>query len=199
MPLRPAVFLDKDGTLVVDVPFNVDPEQVRLTPGAGEGLARLQRAGFALVVVSNQPGIALERFQASSLAAVDARLRELLSPYGVSIDATYYCPHAPGRSDGGEAPACTCRKPAPGLLFHAARDLRLHLPQSWMIGDILNDIEAGRAAGCRTILLDNGGETEWRLSSRRQPHFTVSTLLEAASVIERAGMVVADNMAGGAW
>lgn len=198
MPLRPAVFLDKDGTLVDDVPFNVDPALVRLTRGAGEGLARLQRAGFALLVVSNQPGIGLGRFPASSLAAIDARLRELLAPYGVTIEGTYYCPHVPGSADGRETPACDCRKPAPGLLLRAARDHRLDLRESWMVGDILNDVEAGRTAGCRTILLDNGGETEWRLSPMRQPDFRVSTLLEAAVVIERAGTLVAEDLAGGA-
>jgi histidinol-phosphate phosphatase family protein len=198
MPLRPAVFLDKDGTLVEDVPFNVDPALLRLTAAAGEGLARMQAAGFALFVVSNQPGIGLGRFPASSLDAIDARLRELLAPHGVAIDGTYYCPHAPGSRNRREASTCGCRKPEPGLLLRAAGDHGLDLRQSWMIGDILNDVEAGRAAGCRTILLDNGGETEWLLSPAREPHFRVSTLLEAAAVIDAAGTLVAEDMAGGA-
>lgn len=182
--LRPAVFLDKDGTLVKDVPFNVEPSRVALMPGAGEGLARMQAAGFALVLVSNQPGVGLGRFPRSALDAVDAHLAQLLAPYGASLDATYYCPHVP--SDGDRLLACWCRKPAPGLLFRAARDLHLHLGRSWMIGDILNDVEAGRAAGCRTILLDPGGETEWRVTPARTPHFVTRSLPGAARIIEAA-------------
>jgi histidinol-phosphate phosphatase family protein len=197
MNLRPAVFLDKDGTVVEDLPYNVDPALVRLAPGAAEALARLRRAGFALVLVSNQPGVALGRFPATALAAVDGRLRELLAPHGAALDAAYYCPHAPDSGRQGEAIGCSCRKPAPGLLFRAAREHGLHLRRSWMIGDILNDVEAGRAAGCRTILLDNGGETEWRLSPAREPHFKAAGLLEAAEIIERAGTVVAHDPAGG--
>jgi histidinol-phosphate phosphatase family protein len=202
MQLRPAVFIDKDGTLVKDVPYNVDPALVVLTPGAGPALRALRDAGFALVLVSNQSGIATGRFPASALRAVEDRLAELLAPHGVSLDAAYYCPHAPG-PDG--RPACPCRKPAPGLFFQAARERHLHLRRSWMIGDILNDVEAGRAAGCRTILLDNGGETEWKISPGRLPHFTARTMVEAAktiltadrpSVMTTGGTVVADSPPG---
>lgn len=192
MPLKPAVFLDKDGTLVEDVPFNVDPARVVLTPRAGEGLRRLKAAGFALVLVSNQSGVALGRFPASALRGVDARLRQLLAPHDVALDATYYCPHAP--SDGG--PGCACRKPSPGLLFAAARDNGLDLAASWMIGDILNDVEAGKAAGCRTIFLATGGETRWEISPRRTPDFTARDLLTAARIIEAVAAVRAANPHG---
>lgn len=201
MQLRPAVFLDKDGTLIEDVPFNVEPGRITLTPGAGEALSLLEAAGFALVLVSNQPGVALGRFPASALAAVDRRLARLLAPHGVALDAAYYCPHAPAPG-AGRLPACACRKPAPGLIFRAAREHRLDLQRSWMVGDILNDVEAGRAAGCRTVLVDNGGETEWKLSPARMPHFTVPALLEAARLIvaaqprEAAGTRLAPGTAG---
>jgi D-glycero-D-manno-heptose 1,7-bisphosphate phosphatase len=197
MRLRPAVFLDKDGTLVVDVPFNVDPSKVVLAPFAAEGLVRLRRVGYALVLVSNQPGVGLGRFPAAALAAVDDRLCELLAPHGVTLDATYYCPHVPAPGDGHGVASCSCRKPAPGLLLRAAREHGLHLRRSWMIGDILHDVEAGRAAGCRTILLHNGGETEWRLGPGRTPHFTVPDLLQAAQIIARSGTPVAESVSGG--
>jgi D-glycero-D-manno-heptose 1,7-bisphosphate phosphatase len=181
--MRPAVFLDKDGTLVENVPFNADPARVTLAAGAPEALGRLQRAGFALVVVSNQAGVALGRFPEAALKDVDARLTALLAPHGVALAGSYYCPHAAAAAGG---PACVCRKPAPGLLLEAARERSLHLGRSWMVGDILDDVEAGRAAGCRTILLDNGGETEWRRSAARTPHYTVKDLLQAAAIIEAA-------------
>ncbi len=183
MGLRPAVFVDKDGTLVENVPFNVDPARVRLADGAGEALGLLRRSGFALVLVSNQPGIALGRFPASALASIDARLQELLAPHGARLDATFYCPHAPDTVNGISAPGCGCRKPAPGLILRAASELALDLPASWMIGDILDDVEAGASAGCRTVLVDNGGETEWRRSPARTPDFIVSDPMAAARII----------------
>jgi histidinol-phosphate phosphatase family protein len=204
--LRPAVFLDKDGTLVENVPFNADPSLVVLAPGAGEALRLLKRAGFALIVVSNQPGVGLGRFPAAALDGVTRRLNELLEPDEAAPDAVYYCPHAPLEAGAGRLP-CTCRKPAPGLLFRAAREHGLHLPSSWMVGDILDDVEAGRAAGCRTILLDNGGETEWRRSALRSPHHVARSLIEAARIIvagagaaarsARAGTLVAPRHLGG--
>ena len=166
-----AVFIDKDGTLVENVPYNVDPDRIVLTPGAALGVRRLKAQGYRILVVSNQPGVGLGRFAASALDGVEARLRGLLP-----IDGFYYCPHRP---DAG----CACRKPAPGMLMRAARDHRLHLSECWMVGDILDDIEAGRAAGCRTVLLDNGNETEWELTTGRVPHFVARNLVEAAARI----------------
>ena len=176
--LYPAIFLDKDGTLVRDVPYNVDPSRIVLNEGAADGVRRLHAAGFALVVVSNQSGVARGYFTEAALGAVWAKLRELLGvPFSV-----LYCPHHPE----GDTPydiRCNCRKPEPGMLLGAAKEHNLDLSQSWMIGDILNDVEAGRRAGCRTVLLDNGGETEWDLSLERLPHHVVSTFAEAAEVI----------------
>lgn len=177
---QPAVFLDKDGTLVENVPYNVDPARIRLMPGAAEGVAALHAAGFVLVVVSNQPGVGLGLFDAAALEPVRLRLRDLLERAGARLAGFYFCPHAAGP---GGRPACGCRKPAPGLLLRAARDLHLDLASSWMVGDILDDVEAGRAAGCRAVLLDNGGETEWRLSPSRTPHASVPDLKAAVDVI----------------
>jgi D-glycero-D-manno-heptose 1,7-bisphosphate phosphatase len=170
-----AVFVDKDGTLVLDVPYNVDPARVALAPGAQDAVKKLATSGYRVIVVSNQPGAALGLFPEQELAKVEARLRVLLP----KLDGFYYCPHAP---DAG----CACRKPAPGLLERAAREHAVELSQSWMIGDILDDVEAGRRAGCRTILLDVGNETQWRVSDQRSPHHIAAGLAEAADIIAGA-------------
>jgi histidinol-phosphate phosphatase family protein len=183
-PLCPrAVFLDKDGTVVEDVPYNVDPARIRLVPGAREGLRALHRAGYRLAVVSNQPGVARGCFPEAALAAVGHRLAQLLADFGVPLAGFYYCPHHPAGSVPGYAVACGCRKPAPGLVLRAARDLGVSLGESWLIGDILDDVEAGRRAGCRTVLIDNGNETEWQLTPGRCPHHAVADLAEAARII----------------
>jgi len=101
----------------------------------------------------------------------------------VELAGFYYCPHHPDGSVARYAVDCGCRKPQPGMLQKAARELDIDLEHSWMVGDILDDIEAGRRAGCRTILINNGSETEWVLSPERQPHFIVSNLEEAARTV----------------
>lgn len=178
-----AVFLDKDGTLIEDVPYNVDPARIRLTPNAAAGLWLLAQQGFRLIVVSNQAGVALGYFPESALRGVEARLRDLLADAGVALDGFYYCPHRVGGSAPAYAIACDCRKPAPGMLLRAAREHKLDLARCWLVGDILDDIEAGRRAGCRALLLDNGHETEWRLTPARQPHEIAPDLLAAAQSI----------------
>lgn len=174
---RPAVFIDKDGTLVENVPWNVDPERLRLLPGAAQALATLASHGLALVVVTNQSGLAEGRFSAAQFAGLCDALRQRLAVHGVSLTDVLHCPHAPA-PDG--RPACPCRKPRPGLLLRAARLHGLALARSWMVGDILDDVEAGRRAGCRTLLLDTGGETAWRRSRWRWPHHTAADWTQAA-------------------
>jgi len=167
------VFLDKDGTLVENVPYNVDPAKVRLAPGAAECVSMLRAQGLRVIVVSNQPGLAMGLFRESSLLQVKAEIeRQLAQP----LDGFYYCAHRP------EA-GCRCRKPSPGLLLRAAREHNLHLVGSWMVGDILDDVEAGRRAGCRTVLVDNGSETVWKRGKAREPDVVVRDLAEAASRI----------------
>lgn len=185
-----AVFLDKDGTLIEDVPYNVDPELLHLTQGAVEGLHVLHTAGYPLIVITNQSGVARGYFPESALVAVEERLRQLLAEVDIPLAGFYYCPHHPDGVVANYAIACSCRKPEPGLLIHAADSHGIDLRESWFIGDILNDVEAGRRAGCRTILIDNGNETEWQMSAQRSPHYVVSDLVEAAQVImslEKAG------------
>ncbi len=178
-----AVFLDKDGTLVEDLPYNVNPARMALCPGTGDGLAELHAAGYLLIVVSNQSGVARGLFPEEALRGVEMRLRELLDAHGVPLAGFYYCPHHPEGRVPRYALRCTCRKPSPGLIQRAAAECGVDRSQSWMVGDILDDVEAGRRAGCKTILLNTGHETEWRLTGRRRPDFAARDLERAARVI----------------
>jgi histidinol-phosphate phosphatase family protein len=178
-----AIFLDKDGTLVENVPYNVNPALLQLSWHAGPGLQLLKQLGYALFIVTNQAGVAKGLFTESALKPVQARLAEQLAQYGVTLDGFYYCPHSPDGVVGRYAIDCTCRKPMPGMLHRAAREHGIDLARSWMIGDILNDVEAGRRAGCSTVLIDNGNETEWHMTPQRKPHLTAADLYEAATLI----------------
>ncbi|WP_019140410.1 D-glycero-alpha-D-manno-heptose-1,7-bisphosphate 7-phosphatase [Noviherbaspirillum massiliense] len=178
-----AIFLDKDGTLIEDVPYSVNIDQMRLTWQAGQALQLFQTLGYALFVITNQAGIAKGFFTEEALVPVRQRLDELLAQYGVSLTGFYYCPHSPDGVVPHYAMECDCRKPLPGLLERAAAEHGIDLSQSWMIGDILNDVEAGRRAGCNTVLIDNGNETEWRRSELRTPHLVAPDLYFAAHVI----------------
>ncbi|GAP94741.1 D-glycero-alpha-D-manno-heptose-1,7-bisphosphate 7-phosphatase [Leptolyngbya sp. NIES-2104] len=177
----PAVFLDKDGTLIPDIPYNVEPSKITLADFAQVALGKLSDRGFKLIVISNQSGVARGYFPESALIDVERRLQGLLSP--VRLDGFYYCPHHPQGKVSDYRIECDCRKPKAGMLLKAAREHEIDLARSWMIGDILNDVEAGRTAGCRSILIDNGNETEWILNAAREPHFRVANLAEAAEII----------------
>lgn len=153
---RDAVFLDRDGTLIEEVHYLARPEQVRLIPGAAEAVRRLNHLGVLVVVVTNQAGVARGYFPESRVAEVHAHLAMLLAEQGARVDAFYFCPHHPTEGAGAYRVACDCRKPRPGMLLAAARDLDIDLSRSWMIGDKPCDAEAGRAAGCRSVLVRTG-------------------------------------------
>lgn len=153
---REAVFLDRDGTLIEEVHYLSEPDQVRLIPGAADAVRKLNDAGVLVIVVTNQAGVARGYFPESRVAAVHERLSALLEECGAKIDAFYYCPHHPTEGIGAYRVACDCRKPKPGMLLTAARDFDIDLARSWMIGDKPGDAEAGAAAGCRTILVRTG-------------------------------------------
>ena len=179
---RKAVFLDKDGTLVENVPYSVDPARLRLVSGAGEALRLLRDAGFVFFVVSNQSGVARGLYDEEALEPVRLRLEELLAGQGVQLADVYFCPHHPQGVRRDYAVECLCRKPMPGMLQRAAGEHDVDLGRSWLIGDTLDDVEAGVRAGCRTVLLD-GGETEWRMSEMRLPHHVAESMGEAARLI----------------
>lgn len=145
-----AVFLDRDGTLIEDLGYPREPDRVRLLAGVAEALAQLQGAGFQLVVVGNQSGIGRGIISQEEACGVHERFETLLAGEGISLQAVKYCPHAPWDD-------CDCRKPSPMLLLAAADELGLELTASFMVGDKPSDVEAGRRAGCSTILLARGG------------------------------------------
>lgn len=178
-----AVFLDKDGTLIPDIPYNIDPSLINIEDDVIQGLKILQQQQFRLIVISNQSGVAKGYFSEKDLLRVFERISALLKPHDIFIDEYFYCPHA---DDGMIAPyaiSCDCRKPLPGMFLKAASLMNIDLSSSWMIGDILNDIEAGNVAGCSTVLLDNGNETEWLVSNMRMPYLIAKNMLEAAQFI----------------
>lgn len=184
MDQRKAVFLDKDGTLIPDIPYNVNVDLIELEEATIEGLKQMKEEGFLLIVISNQAGIAKGYFTKEAVEKVKEKIAYLLQPHHIKIDGFYYCPHHPQGTVKEYAMECNCRKPLPGLLLQAASDFAVNLQQSWMIGDILHDVEAGKRAGCRTILLDNGNETEWQMNEWRTPDFTAKDLEEAATIIQ---------------
>ena len=176
--------MDKDGTLIPDIPYNVDPIRIQLEEGVLEGLKQLSNLDYRLIIVSNQSGIAKGYFKEEALDAVRRQLYYLLQDDGKPlISGFYYCPHHPQGVIDSYRKICTCRKPMPGLLFEAAHAQQIDLARSWMIGDILNDIEAGNRAGCKSILINNGNETEWVNGLYRRPYFIASDFWEAVDRI----------------
>jgi histidinol-phosphate phosphatase family protein len=158
--LRSAVFLDRDGTLIREVNHLTSPDQVELLSGVATSVRRLNRNGTLAVIITNQPVVARGGITVEGLAQVHARLEWLLGLDGAFIDGLYFCPHHPDKGFPGEVPElkvpCRCRKPQPGLIEQACQDLSIDKRNSWMIGDSTSDIEAGRRAGIRTILLRTG-------------------------------------------
>jgi D-glycero-D-manno-heptose 1,7-bisphosphate phosphatase len=181
--MEAAVFLDKDGTLIPDIPFNTDPDLIDINENSAEGLMSLYKRGYKLIVVSNQSGIACGYFPEEAMIAVENKLRCLLQDKGIILTGYYFCPHYVNGIIDEYAVDCYCRKPLPGMLLHAAGVNDIDLSESWMIGDILNDVEAGNRAGCKTILIDNGNETEWLPGEFRNPTMVCHNINEAASCI----------------
>lgn len=164
-PLRPAVFLDRDGTLVAERANLADPDQVVLLPGVTDGLRRLKAAGYLLVVVTNQSGIGRGLYGWGDYHAGARRLDMLLARAGIQLDATYVCPHHPD-VDG----VCACRKPAAGLFRRAAEELGVDLPRSWGVGDRIRDLLPVWELGGRGILVRSGyGKAEEESSGGRFP------------------------------
>lgn len=173
-----AVFLDRDGTLNEYVGFLRSPDELRLLPGVSEAIRRINESGYLAVVVTNQPVIARGEVTVEHLNTIHNKLETLLGRDGAFVDAIYYCPHHPHKGYEGEIPElkidCDCRKPKPGMLLQAAQDLNIDLCRSYMVGDGQNDILAGQAASCTTVLVgsENFGQS-----------MTVPSVLEFATRI----------------
>lgn len=174
-----AVFLDRDGTLIRDQHYAFRPERIELLEGVVKGLLVLQGAGYRLVVVTNQSGVARGYFGEADVVAMHRHLDALLRSQGVRVDGYYYCPHHPEGVVSGYTVACECRKPRPGLIYRARADVGIDLRRSWLVGDALSDVLAGRAAGCRTILLAVDDERHHDAA----PTHVAQSLREAADII----------------
>lgn len=155
-----AVFLDRDGTINQYVGFLRHINQFELIEGTEEAIKKINAAGYLAIVVTNQPVIARGEVSFEELEEIHNKMETLLGYKGAYVDGIYYCPHHPHKGYEGERPElkydCDCRKPKPGMLIKAAKDFNIDLTQSWMIGDGDNDIKAGNAAGCKTVLIGEG-------------------------------------------
>jgi D-glycero-D-manno-heptose 1,7-bisphosphate phosphatase len=153
-----ALFLDRDGTLVEPRHYPSQPSDLVLQRGVSPLLRSFRRCGWKLIVITNQSGIARGYFTEADLEKMHDRLREMLQVWGVELAAIYACPHHVDGVIPHLAIRCHCRKPQPGMLLRAAAEHGVDLSRSWMVGDILDDVEAGNRAGCRTVLVDLGTE-----------------------------------------
>ncbi len=188
-----AIFLDMDGALADSLPgpspfqhtfpYDIAPRRLTLCDGAGAALRLLARLDYRLFVVGTADDIAFGRVAEAAINRIADRLHDLLFRERLALDGLYYCPHHPDGSVAAYAVDCHCRKPRPGLLLEASHEHGIDLRASWMVGATLHDVEAGNRAGCRTILLDNGKEAEWRLGPRRIPTRMAPDLYAAAVLI----------------
>jgi histidinol-phosphate phosphatase family protein len=191
---RPAVFLDRDGTLNHDRPFIARASDLELVPGAGAALRRLRAAGYRLIVVTNQPVIARGEATEAELADIHAKLDWELGKDGAFIDALYYCPHHPDAGFPGERPelkiACDCRKPGTGLIDAACRDFAIDRAASWMVGDSTRDVELARRAGLTSVLVRTGnGGADGRYDVRAD--HVVADIAAAAELIAQTTLAPA--------
>jgi histidinol-phosphate phosphatase family protein len=170
-----AVFIDRDGTICKDVHYMSSPDQLELLPGVVEGISLLNSLGLKVIIVTNQSGIARGYFTEEALNEIHQKMLKMLSEEGARIDGIYYCPHHPNEG-------CECRKPKIGLLLKAAQDFKLDLKNCFMIGDKCIDVQAGRNAGCTTILIPS---TETEKEIIPQPDYIAANFYEAAKIIER--------------
>lgn len=180
--MRSAVFLDRDGTLIEERDFLRSLDDLHLFPWSLEALQVLCRPGLAVVVVTNQSGVARGYFDEAFVREAHDYLQGLLEAHGVGADGYYYCPHHPEGAVEAYRRRCGCRKPAPGLLLEAARDLDLDVSRSYVVGDKRSDVELAAAAGATGVLVRSGygASAERRLGEGPVPAVVVDTLLEAA-------------------
>jgi|SRR5688572_231658 len=175
--MRPVAFLDRDGTINEEKHYLSDPAEFRLLPGVAQAIRRLNQAGWAVVVITNQSGLARGYFSWETLEAIHQRLQEELARAEAHVDAIYICPHHP------EA-GCSCRKPSPAMFEQAARELNLDLQRSAVIGDKQSDLQPGHILGSRTVLVLTGhGQAEWQQRDKWgvKPDLVAPSLVEAVN------------------
>lgn len=191
--MRPAVFFDRDGTLIENVHHLVDPAEVRLIPGAAEAVRILQALDYACVVVTNQSVVGRGKLSLDALDAVHCEMHRQFAAAGVKLDGVYFCPIAPGNEGDRAAIEHPDRKPGPGMLQRAAREMLLDLSRSWIVGDMLSDTLAGRNAGCLgSILVRTGNGLAADRADASIDH-VADNILEAARWIARRQLAEADS------
>ncbi|MBN2712067.1 MAG: HAD family hydrolase [Planctomycetes bacterium] len=185
-----AVFLDRDGVLMPDRGFVTDPADVELFPYAPEAVGRINALSFPVFVVTNQAIVARGDASEADIAAVNRRVEDMIAAGGGKITEFYFCPHHPNATLEEYRTACACRKPEPGMLLAAAKKYDINLNQSFMIGDRPSDMQAGKTAGCTTILVETGCEDDAPIISvnpldeRSSPDYRCRDLLAAVGLIE---------------
>ena len=184
-----AVFLDRDGTISVEVGYIDSSEKLELYAGAEEALTKMQRLGFKLIIITNQSGVARGYFPESKVEEINNRLIGILSDSGVTIDGVYYCPHYPGADVEKYDRKCDCRKPGIKLVMDAVEQHNIELEGSVFIGDKLSDIECGKNAGIRTILVRTGygADEEKKITTDnnlRMPDFIANDLEDSVAWIK---------------
>lgn len=189
-PSRPAIFLDRDGTIIRQVHHLCDPDGVELLIGAGDAIRTFRDAGYVCVVVTNQSVIGRGKLTEAGLAEINQRMFDQLAEHGAVIDGLYYCPFAPAKNGDRTTIEHPNRKPAPGMLYQAAEELNLDLSRSWMIGDMASDVLAGRNANCKgsvLVLTGNATEKDFEHADHVEP-----TLAAAAQwILEQEGCLTA--------
>ena len=191
---KPAVFLDRDGTINEEVGYIDRIGELRLIPGAAAAIRRINASGLKAVVVTNQSGVARGFFDEALVGRMNARLVEMLAAEGALIDAFYYCPHHPTEGKGIYLQACTCRKPAPGMLLKAAAELGIDRGLSYLVGDTLNDIEAAARAEVKGILVRTGYGAESAAALAAHPEAVSSHPVHiAADLTEAVAWIIRDR------
>lgn len=180
-----AIFLDRDNTLIYDPGYIKSPEQVNLIDGVGECLKQLQDLGFKLVIVTNQSGIARGILTEQQLELVHLKLKRLLADFNVNIDAIYYCPYHPDGTVAEYKTESDLRKPGSGMLFKASKEMGIDLSSSWLIGDSQRDVDAGKNAGCRTIMVKMPSSVAEIKYKAEDADFVVSSFKEAKNIIKK--------------
>jgi len=189
-----AVFLDRDGVIneivyhkemgILDSPAN--SSEIKLLPDVGKAINKFKNLGFKVIIISNQPGIAKDKFTMDAFGKMKKKIRDELKKQKASVDAEYYCLHHPEGKNLDYKVDCDCRKPKPGMILQAAKEHDIDLANSWMIGDGVTDIQAGQAAGCKTILIGRMKCEVCELLDIKgaEPNFIAPNLFKASLIIE---------------
>jgi D-glycero-D-manno-heptose 1,7-bisphosphate phosphatase len=192
---KKAIFVDRDGVIneivyhsemgIIDSPFTV--EQFKLLPSVGKAINKFHKLGFLVILISNQPGMAKNQYSIDVFEKIKEKMKKELEKDDAKFDAEYYCFHHPDAKNKKYKKVCNCRKPKPGMILQATKDYDIDITKSWMIGDGINDIQAGQGAGCKTILIGNMKCDLCKIMEKEgvKPNFIVPNLYKAFLIIER--------------